>query len=95
MRGQDKSGNRSCPHSNRWWLVEPSSGSIRSIRTKSRRNRALGATGATSNPIIVSDLIETGRFNQELAVLLRDGLDDSAIAWRLTDTLVSLRTNGV
>src|SRR5437899_135962 len=52
------------------------------------RNRALGATGATSNPIIVADIIKTGRLDKELAGLLREGLDDEAIAWRLTDTLV-------
>jgi transaldolase len=51
-------------------------------------NRALGATGATSNPIIVADLIETGRFDEHITQLLRDGLDDEAIAWRLTDHLV-------
>ena len=39
-----------------------------------RKNRALGATGATSNPIIVSDLIKTGRFDAELASLMRKGL---------------------
>jgi len=52
------------------------------------RNRAWGVTGATSNPIIVSDLIKTGRLDDQLARLLRDGLDDEAIAWRLTDLLV-------
>ena len=31
-----------------------------------KRNRALGATGATSNPIIISDLIKTGRFDDDL-----------------------------
>jgi transaldolase len=51
-------------------------------------NRALGATGATSNPIIVADLIKTGRFDDQIAQLLREGLDDEAIAWRLTDLLV-------
>lgn len=51
-------------------------------------NRALGATGATSNPVIVSDLIKTGRFDAELERLLSDGLDDEAIAWELTDQLV-------
>jgi hypothetical protein len=30
------------------------------------RNRAFGATGATSNPIIISDLIQTGRFDSDL-----------------------------
>jgi transaldolase len=53
-----------------------------------RSNRALGATGATSNPIIVSDLIKTGRFDRRLSQLLSEGLDDDAIAWRMTDELV-------
>jgi transaldolase len=52
------------------------------------RDRALGATGATSNPIIIADLIKTGRFNDDLARLLRQGLSDLDIAWQLTDTLV-------
>lgn len=54
-----------------------------------RRNRALGATGATSNPIIVSDIVKTGQLDKDLASLLKKGLDDDAISWRLTDTLVS------
>src|SRR6266446_4793426 len=53
------------------------------------RNRALGATGATSNPIIIADLIKTGRFDTHLAQLIRDGLSDHDIAWRITDMLVS------
>jgi transaldolase len=53
-----------------------------------QRNYDWGATGATSNPIIVADLIRTGRFDSELATLLREGLDDQAISWRLTDSLV-------
>jgi transaldolase len=52
------------------------------------RNRALGATGATSNPIIIADLIKTGRFDQQLSALLREGLKDEDIAWQLTDQLV-------
>lgn len=52
------------------------------------KNRALGATGATSNPIIVSDLIKTGRFDDQLVKLMEQGLDDSAVAWQMTDTLV-------
>jgi transaldolase len=51
-------------------------------------NRALGATGATSNPIIIADLIETGRFDDLLTQLIRDGLDDESLAWSLTDHLV-------
>jgi transaldolase len=53
-----------------------------------KRNRALGATGATSNPIIIGDLINTGRFDQDLTRLIRDGLKDEDIAWQLTDSLV-------
>jgi transaldolase len=52
------------------------------------RNRAWGATGATSNPIIVSDLIKTGRFDDEVARLLKKGQSDSDIAWAMTDRLV-------
>jgi len=52
------------------------------------RDFGLGATGATSNPIIVSDLIKTGRFDDDIRSLLSSGLDDEAIAWRMTDQLV-------
>jgi transaldolase len=52
------------------------------------RDRAYGATGATSNPIIIADLIKTGRFNDDLSNLLRQGLSDLDIAWQLTDMLV-------
>ncbi len=51
-------------------------------------NRRIGATGATSNPVIVSDLIKTGRFDDRLERMLRDGLGDDAIAWKITDQLV-------
>ena len=53
-----------------------------------RENRTLGATGATSNPIIISDLIKTGRFDNQVAALLAEGLDDAAVAWQMTDRLV-------
>jgi transaldolase len=53
-----------------------------------RSNRAAGATGATSNPIIVADLVATGRFDAEIGRLVRQALDDSQIAWQVTDTLV-------
>ena len=52
------------------------------------RNRPWGASGATSNPIIVSDIIKTGRLDDRLNKLIRDGLDDESIAWQLTDYLV-------
>jgi transaldolase len=53
------------------------------------RNRSLGATGATSNPIIISDLIKTGRFDADLKGFMAKGLDDDAVAWAVTDKLVT------
>jgi len=54
-----------------------------------RSNRALGATGATSNPIIISNLIETGRFDASLKELVKgQGLDAEDAAWKLTDEAV-------
>src|SRR5262249_42030652 len=52
------------------------------------KNRASGVSGATSNPIIVSDLIKTGHFDEQLGRFISEGLDDEAISWRLTDFLV-------
>lgn len=52
-------------------------------------NRAMGATGATSNPIIIADLIKTGRFDDRVRTLATKGLDDSVIAWTMTDEMVS------
>lgn len=52
------------------------------------KNRELGATGATSNPIIVSDLIKTGRFDDKLAELFQAGHSDEEVAWLTTDHLV-------
>jgi transaldolase len=53
-----------------------------------RTNRAEGATGATSNPVIISDLIRTGRFDQRVHDLLDEGRSDEEVAWQLTDELV-------
>jgi transaldolase len=53
-----------------------------------RSNRALGVTGATSNPTIVSRIIEKGNFNARIVELVGQGLDDEAIAWTLDDELV-------
>ena len=47
-----------------------------------------GITGATSNPIIISDLIKTSRFDSHLENLLEE-MNDSAVAWAMTDYLVS------
>ena len=54
-----------------------------------RASYAAGATGATSNPIIVSDIIKTGRFDADLIRLAQTGQDPETIAWSLTDQLVS------
>ncbi|MCA8998356.1 MAG: transaldolase [Planctomycetaceae bacterium] len=54
-----------------------------------QENRKFGATGATSNPSIVSDLIKTGRFDDQIVKLVEAGHDNDAIAWKLTDWLVS------
>ena len=48
----------------------------------------LGATGATSNPIIIGDLIKTGRFDDTIASFIKDGKTDEQIAWLTTDKLV-------
>jgi len=53
-----------------------------------RKNFALGASGATSNPIIVSDIIKGGAFDEKIGALVDKGLDDGTIAWELTDQLV-------
>src|SRR5262249_22472624 len=53
-----------------------------------KTNRANGATGATSNPIIIADLIQTRRFDDESQNVLKAGHDDEAIAWAMTDKLV-------
>ena len=51
-------------------------------------NRSWGVSGATSNPIIVSDLIKTGRFDADIQEMLDEGKDDETIAWEMTDHLV-------
>ena len=52
-------------------------------------NRAKGATGATSNPVIIAGLIKTGRYDAQLEQLMRAGHDDAEVAWLVTDQLVS------
>jgi transaldolase len=54
-----------------------------------RINRQRGITGATSNPIIISELIKTGRFDGDLQSLLIDEeLSNDVAAWRLTNQIV-------
>jgi transaldolase len=53
------------------------------------QNIALGATGATSNPIIISDLLKTGRFDSTMETFFDTGMTDDGVAWAMTDYLVS------
>ncbi|MBC7815698.1 MAG: transaldolase, partial [Planctomycetaceae bacterium] len=53
------------------------------------KNIALGATGATSNPIIISDLLNTGRFDETMETFFEEGMNDEQVAWAMTDYLVS------
>ncbi|MCH8830462.1 MAG: transaldolase [Planctomycetes bacterium] len=53
-----------------------------------RQSLEYGATGATSNPLIITGLIRSGRFDDALHDLIDRGLDDEAVAWQLTDRLV-------
>ena len=53
-----------------------------------KENRAQGATGATSNPIIVANLLKTGRFDEDISKLVSSGADDHTLAWKLTDQIV-------
>ncbi len=53
------------------------------------QNIALGATGATSNPIIISDLLKTGRFDGTMETFFAEGMSDDQVAWAMTDYLVS------
>ena len=55
-----------------------------------RTSREQGATGATSNPIIISNLIKTGRYDQELSRLLgEEKCSAYDAAWSLTDKVVA------
>jgi transaldolase len=53
------------------------------------KNIKLGATGATSNPIIISDLLKTGRFDSMMGTFFNEGMTDDAVAWAMTNYLVS------
>ena len=53
-----------------------------------KTNKQFGATGATSNPVIISGLIQTGRFDSDLQELMELGYDDDGVAWQMTDRLV-------
>lgn len=52
------------------------------------KNKAAGVTGCTSNPSIIADLVQSGRFDDQLNQLMADNADDEALAWAITDHLV-------
>lgn len=52
-------------------------------------NRQWGATGATSNPIIIGDLAKSPRYEDDLRELLGREESDATVAWALTDKIVS------
>ena len=53
------------------------------------KNLGWGAVGATSNPAIISAIVDGGGFDTEIESLIATGLDDEAVAWKLTETLVT------
>lgn len=54
-----------------------------------RLNRSRGATGATSNPIIISNLIKSGHYGAQLDRLLAaEGMTGEEAAWQLADQVV-------
>jgi transaldolase len=53
-----------------------------------KENRAKGASGATSNPIIVQGIIKAGAFDGEISAFAKQGKSDDEIAWAMTDKLV-------
>ena len=52
------------------------------------KNRQQGVTGATSNPIIIADLINTGRFDEHMRTLFKAEMSDVGVCWAMTDYLV-------
>ncbi|MCS7168831.1 MAG: transaldolase family protein [Gemmatales bacterium] len=53
------------------------------------RNLAWGITGATSNPVIIAEIIQSGQCDRELQDLLQKGDEGETVAWQLTDYLVA------
>lgn len=50
---------------------------------------ARGISGATSNPIIIADIIKDGGLDDRIGQLIDQGMGDSQIAWTLNDELVA------
>ena len=47
-----------------------------------------GISGATSNPIIIADIIKADGLDERIGQLIDEGLGDAEIAWKLNDELV-------
>lgn len=52
-------------------------------------SKSQGATGATSNPIIVANIVKSGKVDDQIAELKKAGHSAEDIAWTITDRLVS------
>ena len=52
------------------------------------KNKSIGITGATSNPIIIAGLIQSGRFDDTMAGYITDDISNEDLAWKMTDHLV-------
>jgi len=52
------------------------------------KNLAWGAVGATSNPAIISAIVDAGTVDETIENLIGAGHNDEAIAWEITDQLV-------
>jgi transaldolase len=53
-----------------------------------RQNIEWGAVGATSNPIIIADLIKKGTYDEMISQLASEGLSDHDICWTVNDRIV-------
>jgi transaldolase len=52
------------------------------------KDRPLGISGATSNPIIIAGLIKSGAFDEPLGEFIQEGMKDPDIAWHMADHMV-------
>ncbi len=53
-----------------------------------RKNIEWGAVGATSNPIIIADLIKRGAYDDKIQQLIASGKNDHDICWTINDEIV-------
>ena len=55
-----------------------------------QESKTQGATGATSNPIIISGVINSGYYDEQLATLLQNPDNSTSdVTWKLADTIVA------